>query len=117
MCLTPGKLGFAEGRTRHSRAAPQQWHASRPRATFQLQFFGHCFSIPAPRKGWQEVESKRMRKEQWGYRLADGTIVEVPSAPILKAGILLPGWVVKPDGKRVYVFQLDENADIQPNHV
>lgn len=38
-----------------------------------------------------------------GYRLADGTWITIPRAPIEQAGLAIPGWVTKPDGTRVWV--------------
>jgi hypothetical protein len=43
------------------------------------------------------------------YELEDGSRVILPSMPILRAGLPIPGPVQRPDGKVVFVKWIEEN--------
>lgn len=48
---------------------------------------------------------------QTGYYLPDRTWVEIPRTPIDRAGLVIPCWVERPDGSRVYVVERDEGDE------
>ncbi|RIZ67241.1 MAG: hypothetical protein D0531_00395 [Methylococcales bacterium] len=73
--------------------------------------------ISPPRQSWGLPSSgmaKRWIEDKMpriGYDLGDGTIVEIPYLPVERAGIPIPGWVTKPEGKKVFVFLLEYGVE------
>ena len=54
---------------------------------------------------------REVRMSRGYYILDDGTVVKIPTQPIKRAGYSLPGWIVKPDGKRIYVMELNDGEE------